>query len=280
MWEIIRQHPRAAVTALVFHLLLIGVLVISFSLRDRSAVTVRQGPAPESIVAEAIDEKEIRQRQQRLKEAERRKREAAAKKRRAAEAEKRRQREAAEKTRRAAEAKLRAQRAAAEKKRLAAEAARKKEAERKRLEAERQAKREREQREAAEQKARQAEIARQEAELQARQAEAERQARLRQQAMQSEIRKHEALIKQQITRHWQIPPGTPDNRLCEVRVRLIPSGEVVDVTITRSSGDPAFDRSVEAAVYRAAPLPVPSVESGLFDQFREVIFQFEPRSRR
>ncbi|HID50378.1 MAG TPA: cell envelope integrity protein TolA, partial [Chromatiales bacterium] len=166
------------------------------------------------------------------------------------------------------------------KKRLAAEAARKKEAERKRLEAERQAKREREQREAAEQKARQAEIARQEAELQARQAEAERQARLRQQAMQSEIRKHEALIKQQITRHWQIPPGTPDNRLCEVRVRLIPSGEVVDVTITRSSGDPAFDRSVEAAVYRAAPLPVPSVESGLFDQFREVIFQFEPRSRR
>lgn len=287
MWQIIREHPRAAVTALIFHVVLIAVLVVSFSFTDRSSVTVQQGQAPESIEAAAIDENEIRQRQARLKEAERRKLEAekrrqqaaAEKKRRAAEAKKREQQAAAEKKRRIAEAKKREQEAAAEKKRLAALAAQKKEAERKRKEAERQLELERQQREAAEQKARQAEIARQEAELQAQQAEAERQARLRQQAMQSEIQKYRALIQQQIVRHWQIPAGTPDNRHCTVRVRLIPSGDVMDVKIIRGSGDPAFDRSVEAAVKRAAPLPVPPVESGLFDQFREVNFEFEPRNR-
>jgi len=287
MWQIIRQHPRAAVTALIFHVALITVLLVSFSFSDKSSVTVRQGPEPESIDAVAIDEQEIRQRQTRLKEAERRKLEAqkrrqqaaVEKKRRAAEAKKRQQREAEEKQRRAAEAKKREQQAAAEKKKLAVLAEQKKEAERKRVEAERQAEKERQQREAEEQKARQADIARQEAELKAQQAEAERQALARQQAMQSEIKKHEALIKQHITRYWQIPPGTPDNRVCEVKVTLIPGGDVVDVKVIRSSGDAAFDRSVESAVYRAAPLPVPSVESGLFDKFREVIFQFEPRNR-
>jgi colicin import membrane protein len=283
MWQIIRQHPRAAVTALIFHVALITVLLVSFSFSDKSSVTVRQGPEPESIDAVAIDEQEIRQRQTRLKEAERRKleaqkrkqNEAAEKKRRAAEAKKRQQREAEEKQRRAAEAKKREQQAAAEKKKLAVLAEQKKEAERKRVEAERQAEKERQQREAEEQKARQAEIAR---ELQAQQAEAERQARLRQQAMQSEIQKYMARIQQKIVNSWNIPPETPENRHCTVRVRLFPGGDVRDVTVISKSGDPAFDRSVEAAVRRAEPLPVPT-GSELFDKFREVIFEFEPRNK-
>jgi len=43
----------------------------------------------------------------------------------------------------------------------------------------------------------------------------------------------------------------------------------------RSSGDPTFDRSVETAVYRAAPLPLPP-DSALFDRFRELQFIFSP----
>jgi colicin import membrane protein len=127
----------------------------------------------------------------------------------------------------------------------------------------------------------QAEIARQEAELQ-KQLEAERlarQAEARRQANLSEINRYRVLIKQEVTRHWNIPATASQDLICEVKVRLIPSGDVVDVQIVKSSGDPAFDNSVEKAVYRAAPLSVPPVESGLFEEFREVVFQFEPRNR-
>lgn len=67
---------------------------------------------------------------------------------------------------------------------------------------------------------------------------------------------------------------------CEVMVRLIPSGDVIQVQLTRSSGDSTFDRSVENAVHKAAPLPVPPAESGLFDVFRELNFNLEHENKK
>ena len=52
-------------------------------------------------------------------------------------------------------------------------------------------------------------------------------------------------------------------------------GDVAGVRIVVSSGDAAFDRSVENAVRKAAPLPLPS-DPGLFDNFRELTFVFKP----
>ena len=65
---------------------------------------------------------------------------------------------------------------------------------------------------------------------------------------------------------------------CKVLVRLIPSGDVVSVRILQSSGNIAFDRSVEMAVNKASPLPVPQSSTGLFDHFREVEFVFDPNA--
>lgn len=65
---------------------------------------------------------------------------------------------------------------------------------------------------------------------------------------------------------------------CKVLVRLIPSGDVVSVRIIESSGNIAFDNSVEMAVNRASPLPVPKIESGLFKHFREVELVFDPNA--
>ena len=65
---------------------------------------------------------------------------------------------------------------------------------------------------------------------------------------------------------------------CKILVRLIPSGDVVSVRIIQSSGNSAFDRSVEMAVNKASPLPVPKSSSGLFDHFREVEFVFDPNA--
>ena len=45
--------------------------------------------------------------------------------------------------------------------------------------------------------------------------------------------------------------------------------------MVRSSGNEIFDRSVEYAVYKAAPLPLPE-DPTLFDNFREIEFLFNP----
>jgi colicin import membrane protein len=106
-----------------------------------------------------------------------------------------------------------------------------------------------------------------------------REAAARRAANQTEIDRYKSLLKNEIIRHTIWPPGVNRELVCVVKVRLIPSGDVVDVKIVKNSGNPAFDKAVEKAVYRAAPLPVPSVESGLFDEFRELNLKFSPRDQ-
>lgn len=89
----------------------------------------------------------------------------------------------------------------------------------------------------------------------------------------TEVEKYKALIRQRAVRYWSYPPSALRGLKCIVRVRLVPGGEVVQATVIRGSGDAAFDRSVEAAVRKAAPLPVPS-DPDLFENFREFTFEF------
>ena len=82
-----------------------------------------------------------------------------------------------------------------------------------------------------------------------------------------------AQIKDKIERNWLRPPGTALGLKCVVRVSQIPGGEVVQAEIRTSSGNVAFDRSVEEAVLSSSPLPVPK-DPSLFD--RHIVITFEP----
>ena len=171
----------------------------------------------------------------------------------------------AEEARRKAEAeskRIEAAKKKAEAERKLAEAAKKKaEAERKRIEAARK--------KAEETRRREAEIALQEAIAQdARQLDKERLALLDAGRME-----YIAQIKDKIERNWLRPPGTALGLKCVVRVSQIPGGEVVQAEILTGSGDVAFDRSVEEAVLRSSPLPVPK-DPSLFD--RHIVITFEP----
>ena len=83
------------------------------------------------------------------------------------------------------------------------------------------------------------------------------------------------MIEAEVRKHWQIPPGAKAGMECELRVRLLPSGEVIRVELVKSSGNSVFDKSVQIAVRQASPLPVPKVETGLFDVFRDLRFPFK-----
>ena len=73
------------------------------------------------------------------------------------------------------------------------------------------------------------------------------------------------------SRPWEWPSGAWEDEAG--RTRMLESGEVVQAIIVKSSGNVAFDRSVEQAVLRASPLPVPR-DPSLF--VREIQFIFDP----
>jgi colicin import membrane protein len=60
-----------------------------------------------------------------------------------------------------------------------------------------------------------------------------------------------------------------------VHIRQLPGGKVVDATIGSCNGDAAVQRSIEAAVFKASPLPTPS-NPILFDP--NLVFEFKPES--
>jgi len=72
-------------------------------------------------------------------------------------------------------------------------------------------------------------------------------------------------IRQKIERNWSAPASAGADLDCSVRVRQIPGGEVIRVTILSCNGDDAVRRSVEAAIHLSSPLPEPS-DPSLFDR--------------
>ena len=95
---------------------------------------------------------------------------------------------------------------------------------------------------------------------------------------QSELARFEGLIRQRVERNWVRPAGWTKGMECVVRVRLAPTGEVINATVARSSGSASFDRSVENAVYKASPLPLPE-DKGLFEHFHELELRFRPEGQ-
>jgi len=83
-------------------------------------------------------------------------------------------------------------------------------------------------------------------------------------------------IREKISQAWNFPPSSRPDMEVLVRIQLVPTGEVINVSIISGSGNEALDRSVLAAVNRAQPLPVPT-DIRIFEQkFRSFIMPFRP----
>ncbi len=83
-------------------------------------------------------------------------------------------------------------------------------------------------------------------------------------------------IYQKIVQNWSRPPSARTGMEAELRVELVPTGEVVNVTVVRSSGNGAFDRSAESAVRKSRRFEVPE-ESAIFERyFRRFTLLFKP----
>lgn len=90
------------------------------------------------------------------------------------------------------------------------------------------------------------------------------------------------IIQQRLSENWSRPPSARRNMEAQVRIQLVPTGRVVGVSIIKSSGDAAFDRSVEQAVRKAHQfIELQAMDSRLFElKFRSVDVAFSPEDLR
>ncbi len=299
------RSPMALFYAILVHIILVGVLVFSFDWTGDEEHQVKV----KVIQAVAVDESKIKKQIEKLKNIEDRKRrneEARQRKlqkqaedakrarereeKRLAEAKKNRESEnqkikQQEKKRKVEEKRL----AEAQKKRKASEIKRKREEaklKKARDEQKRIAEKKRKQEEK-ERKQREAEqvmldelLAEEEADTK-KQKQAEEQLALAQAKNAKNatiIDKYRSLIRNKIESKWRIPlqyqKANADFK-CEVHVQLIPGGIVKHAEAVSGKCDPALKNSIESAVFKASPLPMPP-NPNLFGHFREISLIVKP----
>lgn len=81
-------------------------------------------------------------------------------------------------------------------------------------------------------------------------------------------------IRDKIRGNVVLPPALTGNPVVLFQVEQLPTGEVLTVKMTRSSGIAAYDSAVERAIWKSSPLPLPD-DRGLFE--RELKLTFCPK---
>ena len=91
-----------------------------------------------------------------------------------------------------------------------------------------------------------------------------------------------ALIQQAVVSYWSRPPSARNGMEVLLALQLIPTGEVVSVTVVKSSGNTAFDRSAINAVQKAGQFPeLKNLPSREFEKtFRRFRLLFRPEDLR
>jgi colicin import membrane protein len=257
-----REHAVALTVSITLHVLLAAAIVYGWwQWHNRP-----QPPQPLPIQATVVDEAAIKRETAKLDAADRAEQEHAAAVKREAEEEAakleelKHQRELAEQTER--EETERKQQAAEAEAQAKAKADAEAEAKQKQDALKQAAERKHKAEEAKQRAAREAELKRQ------LDAEDRRQAAVNSGALADYI----AQIQARIQRVWNRPASARPGLDCTVYITQVPGGTISSVRLGECNGDDAVRESIQAAVYRASPLPAPS-NPELFDRNLKVPFR-------
>lgn len=150
-------------------------------------------------------------------------------------------------------------------------------------------KKEQERKEAAERKARaDAEKKQQEQQLKQKEQQAFEQAlaqeemRLLEESYAVTAQSYMSAISRRIEQNWSRPPSARNEMQCELRIQLVPTGRVVNVDVTKSSGNALFDLSAVQAVKKAEQFPeIKDMPPEVFERYyRELKLVFRPQDLR
>ena len=81
-------------------------------------------------------------------------------------------------------------------------------------------------------------------------------------------------IQRKIERNWARPASAKPGIECVIDVRQLRGGEVITAAVGRCNGDEAVRRTIEAAVFKASPLPEPA-DPNLFSPHLRIVFKPE-----
>ena len=63
------------------------------------------------------------------------------------------------------------------------------------------------------------------------------------------------VIRRYVSEQWRRPPTARNGMVVEVRISMLPSGDITDAVVVRSSGDAGFDQSAVQAVRNVGRIP-------------------------
>ena len=91
-----------------------------------------------------------------------------------------------------------------------------------------------------------------------------------------------ATIRASVINRWTRPPSARNGMVSILSIQLVPTGEVVGVSVLQSSGNTAFDRSAMTAVERTGRFPeVAKLDNRTFEaNFRRFQLIFKPEDLR
>ena len=92
-------------------------------------------------------------------------------------------------------------------------------------------------------------------------------------------------IKRILSSNLRIPSTARNGIKAQVRIKLLPSGRIVGVQLIESSGNSAFDRAAEQAVWRSESFPrvaeVAKASPAYFNrELRTFVITFKPEELR
>lgn len=89
-------------------------------------------------------------------------------------------------------------------------------------------------------------------------------------------------IAQRIEQNWSRPPSARNDMQCELLIKLVPTGRVINVDVVKSSGDALFDRSAVQAVKKVEQFPeIKDMQPEVFERYyRELNLVFRPQDLR
>ncbi len=99
----------------------------------------------------------------------------------------------------------------------------------------------------------------------------------RQAALSQTIGQYRDLISATVRGNTRLPDNLQGNPQVRCLVKLLPTGDVVSVRVTQSSGNPAYDAAVVRAIEKSSPLPLPTDREARAAFVPELSFTHRPK---
>lgn len=95
-------------------------------------------------------------------------------------------------------------------------------------------------------------------------------------AAMARIQGYKEKIEAKVRSNTIVPPDIVGKPSVTFEITLLPTGEVLNIRLVKSSGFPSYDAAAERAIKKSEPLPVPKDDPALFAQFRIGNYVFRP----